>query len=129
MKLPQLEYTKQYNLEKTVEILQPLGCMWKTEIFKNLHTSFMNKIPNYDVGEKAIVEALKNGYQIKNFRNTITQPETNKLVKDEKIRNWHVDKVLDEENNVIFMHLGRGLLRRNMEWREDRFRRLEKYLS
>ena len=64
------------------------------------------------------MEASKNGYQIKNLRNTITQPETNILVKDEEIRNWHLDKVLDEENNVIFMHLEEGLLSQNLEWRE-----------
>ena len=96
-----------YN--KSEEILHSLGCLWKTDIFNNLHTSFMNEFPSYDVGEKAVVEASKNGYQIKNLRNTITQPETNILVKDEEIRNWHLDKVLDEENNVIFMHLGRGI--------------------
>ena len=100
---------KQLCFDKSEEILHSLGCIWDYQKFKLLNTSFMPEFPNYDVGEKAIVNAKNSGFKIKALRNTFSE-STLVNVLDEEFKDLPgVDRALDDKNNVLFMHLGRGI--------------------
>ncbi len=52
-------------------------------------------------------------------RNTVWEPELVDLLPcDSPFRNFHVDRAFDDEGNVIFLHLGRGVRRASGEHRK-----------
>lgn len=100
---------KQLCFDKSENILHSLGCIWDYKKKSEPDTSFMPAFPNYDVGEKAIVNAKKSGFKIKALRNTYSEPTLVDLL-DDRFKNLPgVDRALDDKNNVVFMHLGRGI--------------------
>jgi len=63
-----------------------------------------------DVGDELTEYADRHGMRRFCFQNTFNNPE---LIDGlpEKFANFNVDRSLDEEGNVMFMHLGRGTLK------------------
>ena len=104
-------YRIQKNLGKNCDIIHSLACMWKLKLFKKLKLNLYPDLPNYDIGEKAIVVASENGYEILGYRNLRTQ----KLLTKEKIENKYlslgngVDVCVNDDLDVVFLHLGRGI--------------------
>ena len=103
---------KQLNLSKKIEILQPLGCMWKYDILLKYDLSFRNQLPEYDVSELAIKFLIDNGYNIKALKNSYNDPNILDII-DEKFREIGdgVDRAIDNKGRVVFMHLGRGIIK------------------
>jgi hypothetical protein len=104
-------FRKQLNYDKTRDILHSLGCLWSMKNYIKLEGSFMNEFPAYDVGERLVADAVDKGMHIKNLSNTFSQPELNHTIKEKELQNWKVDKALDFHGNVVFVHLGRGVLK------------------
>ncbi len=104
-------YRLQENLGKNYRIIHSLACMWNLKLFKKLRLNLYPDLPNYDIGEKAIAIATNKGYKILGYRNLRTQ----KLLKHEKIENKYlslgngVDVCVNNQLNVVFLHLGRGI--------------------
>ncbi len=109
---------KQKNLSKDYDILHSLGCMWNYQIYTDLELSMEIDFPKYDVGERAIVKAVKSGYCIKNFECSYSNPNIIDILPIEYQNLPGVDRTIGIDNKVIFMHLGRGIPKsENLYWK------------
>ena len=97
-------------------ILHVLGYIIDFQIFRQLNLSFYPDLPDYDVGDKPIVGIRENGYKYFNTPNTLWEQSLIPEIKDENFRNFSVDRSLDEDNEVIFLHLGRGVAKSQGEY-------------
>tara|TARA_R100001594_G_scaffold63003_2_gene97399 strand:- start:7874 stop:8632 length:759 start_codon:yes stop_codon:yes gene_type:complete len=95
------------------------GLLVKTEIAKAV-----SLYPEYsksgqmllDVGDNMTKYCRDNGLDYFICNNTFNDPENVELLKEEKYRNFHVDRILDDDNRVIFLHLGRGIQKYNNQY-------------
>jgi hypothetical protein len=88
-------------------ILHSLGCVWDVEKLRSLGTSFLPDFPEFDTGEKVVAEALKNGFEIHGLHNSFIDPGL--VITETKYRDLHVDRTINDDGEVVFLHLGRGL--------------------
>lgn len=91
-------------------ILHILGCLIDFQIFKRLQLNFFPDLPRYDVGDLVTVHLRQQGYQVAACRNIFIQPELAHLLPvDSPLLHSHMDCVLNDENDIIFLHMGRGV--------------------
>lgn len=91
-------------------VLHVCGYLIDFQLYRKLNLSFMPELPAYDIGDKLIHEFLKNGYQIFAAHNTFDDPELIKNIMESlEIRNLNVTRAFNDKNEVIYMHLGRGI--------------------
>ena len=72
---------------------------------------YKNGIQVMDVGNKLIKYCTDNKIKTYCFKNTFNYPEISTLT--DKYREFNVSKCVNEKNEVLFMHLGRGILKMN----------------
>lgn len=93
-------------------VLHVLGYIVDFQLFKTLDLNFFPALPALDVGDRVTIELRKAGYEVFACRNTLWNPELKTLIPDSSPwKNLHVDRSLDDDGNLIFAHLGRGLRR------------------
>jgi hypothetical protein len=102
---------KQKCLDKSQYILHSLGCLWKYDLFMKLNLDFWSKIPNYDVGELAIIKSLNKGYEIKHL--LCTYNDVIDFDYEDVYEDFIYDRVFNRSNEIIFLHLGRGINKSN----------------
>lgn len=91
-------------------VLHVLGYLVDFQRFQQLGLSFMHALPAYDVGDLVTVRLRDVGYQVYACRNTLWQPELVELLPPASpFRDLHVDRSFDEDDQVMFLHLGRGV--------------------
>ncbi len=100
-------------------ILHVLGYLIDFQFIKKSKLSFFPQLPDFDVGDKIIVELKKQGYKYFAAPNTLWDPSlVEKLPKDSPFRDFHVDRSLDDDNQVFFLHMGRGVLKSTGEYQD-----------
>lgn len=93
-------------------VLHVLGYMVDYQVFRALGLNFFPDLPMYDVGDLVTVRLRAAGYGVFACRNTLWQPEMAlTLPEDSPVRDFPVDRALDDDGNPIFLHLGRGVRR------------------
>lgn len=93
-------------------ILHVLGYIVDFQLFKNLNLSFYPDLPEFDIGDKVIYELQQHGYQYFYAPNTLWDESLiDKIANGEHFKKISVDRSLDENGNVFFLHLGRGVLK------------------
>ncbi len=91
-------------------VVHILGCMVDYQIFKALNIHFWPELPNYDVGDFVTIGFRNAGYTASVCRNTYENPEfADSLKSTSPYKSLKVVRVFDNDNQVIFMHLGRGI--------------------
>ena len=91
-------------------VLHVLGYMVDFQLFRMLNLTFMPNLPQYDVGDKVTVDFRQHQRHVFACRNTIWDATlVERLLADSPFRHFNVDRALDDESNVIFLHLGRGV--------------------
>jgi len=91
-------------------VLHVCGYVIDFQIFKQLKLSYLPELPDFDVGDKAIYELKKNGYDIFYTPNTFDNPETvNLLPANDPLYKLNTTRAFNDNNEVIYMHLGRGV--------------------
>jgi len=95
-------------------VLHVLGFIVKYPLLKELKIDFYPDLPGFDVGDKISFVLRRKGYSIYACQNTYEKPELIINI-DEKspLRNLNVVRVFDDEQQVIFLHLGRGIPKAN----------------
>jgi hypothetical protein len=95
-----------------VRTLHVLGMMFDFQQFAPLRMSFLPDLPAYDVGDGISIALERAGYELWACRNTHTDPRlADALPANSPFRRLHVDRALNDRNEVIFTHLGRGILK------------------
>ncbi len=106
-------------------VLHVCGYLIDFQLYKKLNLSFMPELPAYDIGDKLIHEFLKNDYGVFAARNTFDEPESVDLIPETlEIYNINSTRAFDDDNNVVYMHLGRGILKT-----EGKYKNIERTTS
>jgi len=91
-------------------VLHVLGYLVDFQLLRHLHLDFLPHLPGYDVGDRVTVALREAGYDVFACRNTHKDPElVDRISASSPLRNLHVDRSFDDDGNVIFLHLGRGV--------------------
>lgn len=91
-------------------VLHVLGYMVDFQLFRQLKLDFLPQLPQYDVGDTVSVNLRKAGYGIFACANTLWQSElTEKIPEKSPLRTLNVDRSFNDDEEVIFLHLGRGV--------------------
>jgi hypothetical protein len=89
-------------------VLHVLGCLFDYQLFKELNLDFFPQLPQIDVGDKITLAFRKAGYQIYACADKQEQIDSIKRMPS-YFQNVNVDRFLDDQDNLIFLHLGRGV--------------------
>jgi SAM-dependent methyltransferase len=112
---------------KRVNALHIAGMLMDFTLFEKLNMSFMPNmrqerypdLPEYDVGDQITLDILKNNYKTFVCKNTFNNPKLIEDIPDSNpLKYLHVDKSFDDNKNVIFLHLGRGIVKSVGEYKE-----------
>jgi len=100
-----------------VHAVHQSGFLFDFELYHKLKLSFMHNNPEYDVGDYITIGLKQNGYDSFVCKNSYNNPELDALFTDPKyplflrdraIDQHPVDRCIDDENKLIYLHLGRG---------------------
>lgn len=93
-------------------VLHVYGYIIDFQLFQKLGLTFLPDLPALDVGDKAIVDLRKAGYNIFSTPNTFRDAKTLEAISEKSpFRNINVCRSVDDQGDIIFMHLGRGVPR------------------
>ncbi|MDD5454062.1 MAG: hypothetical protein PHW62_00980 [Candidatus Ratteibacteria bacterium] len=99
-------------------VLHVCGYIIDFQVFKELNLSFLPKLPEFDVGDKAIYELRKHGYEIFHTPNTFDNPDLIELIPETMdVYNLNVTRSFNDKDEIIYMHLGRGIPKAKGEYR------------
>jgi hypothetical protein len=91
-------------------VLHVLGYLVDFQLFKQLNLDFLPKLPQYDVGDRVTAALREAGYDVFACLNTLWEPQlVERIPPSSPLRYLHVDRSFDDDGNVIFLHLGRGV--------------------
>jgi hypothetical protein len=90
--------------------LHVLGLLFDFQRFCKLGLNFMPELPALDVGDRISREFRKAGYQLFACRNTLWDPAlVQQIPPSSPFYHLPVDRSFDDQGEVIFLHLGRGI--------------------
>ena len=93
-------------------VLHVLGYMVDFQLFKELDLNLFPNLPQQDVGDNVTLKLREAGYDIFFCRNTLWAPELDDNISpDSPLKGVKVDRAFDDDWNIIFLHLGRGVRR------------------
>jgi len=91
-------------------VLHVLGYVVDFQLFKKLQLDYLPDLPQLDVGDKVTVRLREEGYEVFACPNTLWDPAlAEKIPASSPLKDFRVDRAFDDEGNVIFLHLGRGV--------------------
>jgi hypothetical protein len=97
---------------KRVKAVHVLGMLFDFNLFRSLKLTFAHDMPRHDTGDGISLAFENAGYRIWACPNTLWKPELlDCLPADSPYRNIMVDRSFDDQGRVIFLHLGRGILK------------------
>lgn len=100
-------------------ILHPLGFIVDFQLFRRLGLDFFPALPQYDVADRVTVRLREAGYRVFACPNTFNSPELAERIPSESpLRGLPVLRALDDQGQVIFLHLGRGVRKTTGEHRK-----------
>jgi hypothetical protein len=91
-------------------VLHVLGYMVDFRLFQELKLDFFPELPDLDVGDKVTIRLRQAGYGVFVCPNTVWQAQLAEAIPlSSPLRDFHVDRSFDDDGNLIFLHLGRGV--------------------
>ena len=104
--------------------------MWNYKAFLKLNLSFLPDLPTFDVSEKAIYTAKKNNYKIVALKNSFNDRSVLDVIEKKYNDIIGVDISINDNNEVMFLHLGRGILKSVNKYRlKENFVSIKKWLD
>jgi len=98
-------------------VLHILGCLFDYQKVKSLGIDFFPELPRLDVGDKITLGLREAGSGFIACKNTYENPEYVELIPSRSaFHTLNVVRVFDDDWNVIFMHLGRGIPKADMRY-------------
>lgn len=101
------------------------GFIFDFELYKKYQLSFMHNMPEYDVGDQITIGLLDQGYDYYVCKNTFNNPETIELLNKDKYPDFlreyiRFDRCFNDDDELIYLHLGRGSRRFSFRFREKK---------
>jgi hypothetical protein len=91
-------------------VLHVLGYLVDFQLFKKLKLDYLPDLPQLDVGDRVTVRLREEGYEVFACHNTLWEPAlAEKIPASSPLKDFRVDRAFDDDGNVIFLHLGRGV--------------------
>jgi hypothetical protein len=91
-------------------ILHVLGYMVDFQLFQKLNLDYLPDLPGLDVGDRVTLRLREEGFDVFACPNTLWEPElAERIPACSPLKEFRVDRSLDSDGNVIFLHLGRGV--------------------
>jgi hypothetical protein len=91
-------------------VLHVLGYLVDFQLFRKLKIDYYPSLPELDVGDRVTHKLRQEGYDVFACPNTLWEPElVERIPEDSPFKDFHVDRAFDDQWNVIFLHLGRGV--------------------
>ncbi|TSK08988.1 MAG: hypothetical protein FPO08_06735 [Geobacter sp.] len=111
-----------------VRTIHVLGMLFDFTLFEPMQFTFRHGMPAYDTGDFIPMTLERSGYRIWGCPNTLWNPElVDRLEPDSPYRGIRADRSLDDNNRVIFMHMGRGVA--TSKGQTDSMARAEEWLK
>ncbi len=94
------------------EVIHCLGMLFDFTLFKPLSLTFLPELPKHDVGDKISLQLKEAGYGLRTCRNTHSDPSLVAMIRDDSpFKRAPIDRAFDDRGEVIFAHLGRGVVK------------------
>ena len=102
---------------RRVNAIHIAGMLIDYSVFKSLDMSFLPNMrreryanmPEYDVGDQVSIKLREQGYEVFYAPNTFNDSSLTNLIKENSpFDKLACDRCFDEDNEVFYMHLGRG---------------------
>jgi SAM-dependent methyltransferase len=91
-------------------ILHVLGYLVDLSKVSENNLNYFPDLPDYDIGDKIIHELKNKGFSYWAAKNTLWSPElVDKISKNSDLKELSVDRSFDDEGDIFFLHLGRGV--------------------
>lgn len=91
-------------------ILHVLGYMVDFRLFTKLELDFFPRLPEFDVGDLVTTRLREAGFKVFASPNTLWEPQlVESISQGSPFKDLPVDRSFDDEGNVFFLHLGRGV--------------------
>jgi len=91
-------------------VLHVLGYMVDFRLFQKLRLDFFPELPELDVGDRVTIRLRQAGYGVFACPNTVWEAKlVESIPLSSPLRNFQVDRSFDDDGNLIFLHLGRGV--------------------
>ena len=95
---------------RPVTAVHVLGMLFDFSLYARLGLSFAHDMPRHDVGDGISLGLQRAGYGLWACRNThIDPPLVETLPRTSPFRGLAVDRALDDDGAVVFVHLGRAI--------------------
>lgn len=95
-----------------MKVVHVLGMLFDFTLFRKLEVTFAHDMPKYDAGDDISLSFLSAGFKIWACPNSLWEPELVELLPvNSPYRKIMVDRSFDDQGQVIFLHLGRGILK------------------
>ncbi len=99
-----------------INALHISGLLFDFQLFKSLEVNFLpnikqrlsKELPEYDAGDLISLRFLQNNYKLFCCKNTHNNKNLLPAISKNSIFNLSTDQSFDDNDNIIFMHLGRG---------------------
>ena len=95
-----------------VKAVHVSGFLFDFQLYNELDLSFSHNMPIYDAGDMITIGLVGSGYGTFVCKNTSNNPETIDYINNNShpdfIKAPGIDRIFDDNNNLIYMHLGRG---------------------
>jgi len=88
------------------------------QTFKELGLGFLPQLPEFDIGDKVIYDLINKGFNIFATPNTFDDESLISLIpKTMRIYNLNTTRAFNNSNEIIYMHLGRGIPKAKGEYK------------
>jgi len=109
-------------------VLHVCGYMVDFQFFKKNNLSFLPQLPDLDVGDKVIFEIKRSGFKIFSTPNTFDDAGLAELIPETlAARDLNVTRSFNDKNEIIYMHLGRGVPKAEKTYRNQKKCSLEEW--
>lgn len=99
-------------------VLHVCGYMIDFQTFKKLSLNFLPQLPEFDIGDKVIYDLKNKDFTIFTTPNTFDDESLVTLIpKTLGIHNLNVTRAFNDKNEIIYMHLGRGIPKAKGEYK------------